>query len=112
MMVVSTVIISTHKRRLGDITTQCTWFHPRIARILCICTQEGSSCPPLFSPTTTRFDADIYVNCGSAVLAHFYQDLCRANIDYATEITSCMTLLQVLIIFFKTEKYKSQSLVF
>ena len=32
---------------------------------------------------------------GSAVLAHLYQELCRARCDSATEIFGCITLLQV-----------------
>ena len=32
---------------------------------------------------------------GSAVLAHLYRELCRASLDDATNITRCVTLLQV-----------------
>ena len=32
---------------------------------------------------------------GSAVLAHLYQELCRASCNGATEISGCITLLQV-----------------
>ena len=36
----------------------------------------------------------------SAVLAHLYRELCQASCDGGIEIAGCITLLQVLIIFF------------
>ena len=41
---------------------------------------------------------------GSAILAHIYKELCQAHLDGATDIVGCITLLQVLLIFYIREQ--------